>query len=207
MNGFTYENDNKTTPLETYEWDNVWIQRTDDGKSPRVLYIGDSISCALRVFGNGVTKEEILIDSFGTSKAIDNPYYWDALRLFGLQERHRDAVLFNNGLHGWHLDDENDYPAYYEQMLCKILDEFKDSKVVIVLTTAVAKEERHSRVKVRNSRAKAIAEKYGLDVIDLYTVSAENMNLLGEDGVHFTADGYQKLSEYLVDETRKILNK
>ena len=205
MSDFTYENVDKATPLETYEWDNVWIQRTDDKKSPRVLYIGDSISCALRVFGNGVTKEEILIDSFGTSKAIDNPYYWDALRLFSLQEGHRDVVLFNNGLHGWHLDDENDYPAYYEQMLCNILDEFKDSKVVIVLTTAVAKEERHGRVKVRNGAVKKIAEKYSLDVIDLYTVSEENMNLLGDDGVHFNADGYTCLSEYLVKEIKRIL--
>lgn len=207
MDNFTYENNDRVTPLETYEWDNVWIQRTDDKKSPRVLYIGDSISCALRVFGNGVTKEEILIDSFGTSKAIDNAYFWDALRLFSLQEGHRDIVLFNNGLHGWHLDDEKDYPAYYERMLCKILDEFKDSKVVIVLTTAVAKEERHERVKVRNGFVKTIAGKYGLDIIDLYEISSENMDLLGDDGVHFTADGYQKISEYLVDEIRKILNK
>ncbi len=207
MDNFTYENNDRVTPLETYEWDNVWIQRTDDKKSPRVLYIGDSISCALRVFGNGVTKEEILIDSFGTSKAIDNAYFWDALCLFSLQEGHRDIVLFNNGLHGWHLDDEKDYPAYYERMLCKILDEFKDSKVVIVLTTAVAKEERHERVKVRNGFVKAIAGKYGLDIIDLYEISSENMDLLGDDGVHFTADGYQKISEYLVDEIRKILNK
>ena len=207
MDNFTYENNDRVTPLETYEWDNVWIQRTDDKKSPRVLYIGDSISCALRVFGNGVTKEEILIDSFGTSKAIDNAYFWDALRLFSLQEGHRDIVLFNNGLHGWHLDDEKDYPACYEMMLCKILDEFKDSKVVIVLTTAVAKEERHERVKVRNGFVKTIAGKYGLDIIDLYEISSENMDLLGDDGVHFTADGYQKISEYLVDEIRKILNK
>ncbi len=207
MDNFTYENNDRVTPLEMYEWDNVWIQRTDDKKSPRVLYIGDSISCALRVFGNGVTKEEILIDSFGTSKAIDNAYFWDALRLFSLQEGHRDIVLFNNGLHGWHLDDEKDYPAYYERMLCKILDEFKDSKVVIVLTTAVAKEERHERVKVRNGFVKTIAVKYGLDIIDLYEISSENMDLLGDDGVHFTADGYQKISEYLVDEIRKILNK
>ena len=30
---FTYENNDRVTPLETYEWDNVWIQRTDDKKS------------------------------------------------------------------------------------------------------------------------------------------------------------------------------
>ncbi len=207
MDNFTYQNDNRTTPLETYEWDNLWIQRTDDETSPRVLYIGDSISCALRVFGNGVTKEEILLDSFGTSKALDNAYFWDALRLFAMQEKRRDMVLFNNGLHGWHLDDENDYPVYYEKMLNNILDEFKDSKIVLALTTAVTNQERHERVKVRNEFAKKLAEKYGLDIIDLYTVSAESMELLGEDGVHFNADGYSKLSEYLVGEIKRILGK
>ena len=138
---------------------------------------------------------------------LDNPYLLESIKLFKKQSPKYDAVYVNNGLHGWHLDDENDYPAYYEQMLCNILDEFKDSKVVIVLTTAVAKEERHGRVKVRNGAVKKLAEKYNLDVIDLYTVSEENMNLLGDDGVHFTHDGYTVLSEYLVGEIKKILDK
>lgn len=46
---------------------------------------------------------EILFDGFGTSKALDNPYFQQSLHLFAAQEGYRDLVLFNNGLHGWHL--------------------------------------------------------------------------------------------------------
>lgn len=198
MSDFTYENVDKIIPLETYEWDNVWIQRTDDKKSPRVLYIGDSISCALRVFGNGVTKEEILIDSFGTSKAIDNPYYWDALRLFSLQEGHRDVVLFNNGLHGWHLDDETEYAEAYESFVRFLLDEFKGTPVILLLTTHVASPERDRRVVARNDAVVRIAEKYGLPTVDLYSVTnAEGM--VGADGVHLTPEGYKLLAKAVVD--------
>lgn len=205
MNNFTYEKGAISTPLETYEWDNVWIQRTDDVTSPRVLYIGDSISCALRMFANDVTKEKILFDSFGTSKALDNPFFYDALHIFASQEKHRDVVLFNNGLHGWHLDDLNEYPEYYEKMLNRFLDEFTDTKVVLVLTTSVADEEREARVKVRNECVMKLSEKYNLDVIDLYAPSVQNANLRGGDGVHFSAEGYRALSEYLVEQVKQIL--
>ena len=121
---FTYETENRTHKYETYEWDNTWIDHPyDDTK--RVLYIGDSISCGTRPFATELADGKMVFDLFGSSKAVDNPYFKDALTVFANQEEHRDAVIFNNGLHGWHLEDETEYSHYYEEMIKFFIEEFQ----------------------------------------------------------------------------------
>ena len=43
MSDFTYESNNTTIELETYEWDNVWWEQAPKQDATRDLYIGDSI--------------------------------------------------------------------------------------------------------------------------------------------------------------------
>jgi len=203
MSQYTYEFENKKTKLETYEWDNVWWEQTNNQNAPRVLYIGDSISCNARTIATTVSKDRIMFDGFGTSKALDNPFFFDSIRIFARQQQKRDAVIFNNGLHGWHLDDEEQYPYYYEKAVKFLLDEFKDTPIAIVLTTSVWNEEREQRVKRRNEVAKKIAEKYGLPIIDLYSTSVE-ITELHTDGVHFTDDGYKKLAERILSDLKAL---
>lgn len=203
MSQYTYEFENKKTKLEMYEWDNVWWEQTNNQNAPRVLYIGDSISCNTRTIATAVSKDRIMFDGFGTSKALDNPFLFDSIRIFAKQQQKRDAVIFNNGLHGWHLDDEEQYPYYYEKAVKFLLDEFKDTPIAIVLTTSVWNEEREQRVKRRNEVAKKIAEKYGLPIIDLYSTSVE-ITELHTDGVHFTDDGYKKLAEQIICDLKTI---
>ena len=203
MSNFTYENENRTNRLETYEWDNNWIEHADK-QVRRVLYIGDSISCNLRRIVTAKAEGELYVDGFGTSKAVDNPYFKESVRLFGLQQGEREAVLFNNGLHGWHLEDETEYARLYEEMVCFLMKEYEGAPLYLVLTTFVSNEERCRRVLVRNRIAGAIADKYGLSVIDLYTPSAEIPHLL-RDGVHFQPEGNDILAKALLDEINKKL--
>lgn len=205
MSDFTYEKDDRKKALEKYEWDNVWIDNADDLSFKRVLYIGDSISCGTRRKATLSVNEEILFDGFGTSKAVDNPYFKDSLKLFGAQEGRRDAVIFNNGLHGFHLKDSTEYKECYEKMVKFLLEEFKGTPLFIVLTTHVADENRNERVILRNKAAMEIAEKYGLKTIDLYSVSLEHENLLQNDGVHFTDEGYEKLAAELVKSVKDVI--
>jgi hypothetical protein len=205
MSLYTYESRNPGNALETYEWDNVWWEQTNRNDQSRVLYIGDSISCGMRRIATSSSKETMLFDGFGTSKAIDNPFFFDSIRIFARQQGYRDAVLFNNGLHGWHLDDGVEYGKYYEQMVKSLLEEFRDTPLVIVLTTSVANPEREQRVKRRNEAAVKIAEKYGLPVIDLYSVSVKFSELRSDDGVHFSVSGYEKLAEQIVLDLKSIL--
>ncbi len=201
MDKFTFEEYDRKEKLETWEWDRVMINHTEDEKGKRLLYIGDSISCGVR----GVVNEKygIYFDGFGTSKALDNPYFRPALSLFARQQGRRDVVLFNNGLHGWHLDDKTEYKEYFEDFVKYLLDEFKGTPLYIVLTTFYSNEKRVHRVVARNEVALEIAKKYDLPVIDLYTVSINNKDLLSEDGVHFVDAGYEKLTEEIIDKISK----
>jgi len=207
MSQYTYEVENKSTKLETYEWDNVWWEQANKNNISRVLYIGDSISCATRKIATSCSGDKILFDGFGTSKALDNPFLFDSIRIFAQQQRYRDADLFNNGLHGWHLDDDKQYAYYYEKTVKFLLDEFKDTPIVIVLTTSVSNAEREQRVKRRNEVAAKIAEKYRLSIIDLYSISAKFSEFRIPDGVHFNADGYQKFAEQIICDLKTILTK
>ena len=198
MSEFTYEQGTTAYKLETYEWDNTWIEQANDANAARVLYVGDSISCGVRRIATERSGHRIMFDGFGTSKALDNPYFLDTLRMFAAQQMKRDAVIFNNGLHGWHLDDEKEYGALYEEAVRFMLKEYEGTPIFLVLTTAVADEERLLRVQKRNQAALALAEKYGLFVIDLYKVSQENTDLRSTDGVHFFTAGYEKFADFII---------
>lgn len=203
MSFFTYENEENKAKLETYEWDNTWIEQTNRSESKRVLYIGDSISCGVRKLATEQSHEEYLFDGFGSSKALDNPYLFDSIRLFAAQEPRQDAILFNNGLHGWHLNDEEEYKYHYERAIQFLMQEFKDIPVFLVLTTSVQNETRENRVKIRNSVLKELAKKYGLPVIDLYTISVEYAELRSPDGVHYLREGYIKFAEQILNDITK----
>lgn len=199
MGNFTFETENRTAQYETYEWDNTWINHPNDLSSKRVLYIGDSISCGTRDFATELSGQKVFFDGFGGSKAVDNPFFKKSIRLFADQQGKRDAVIFNNGLHGFHLDDETEYKLYYEEMIKFLISEFKETPIYIVLTTHVALEKDEKHVIKRNKAAEEIAAKYKLPVIDLYTPSKEIAHLLKEDGVHFTIEGYKILAKKIVE--------
>jgi lysophospholipase L1-like esterase len=204
MSDFTYEKDSQISELETYEWDNVWWEQAPKQDATRVLYIGDSISCALRRKATAISNDELLFDGFGTSKAVDNPYFLPSVKSFATQQRERRVVIFNNGLHGWHLTEEA-YGEHYKKLVTALKDEFSDSVIALVLTTAITDVERNERVKVRNEKVKAIAKELSLPIIDLNEVSAKNISLISGDGVHFTDKGYDVMATFLVDKVRKLI--
>ena len=199
MSQFTYEFSEQKTPLETYEWDNVWIEQTGNSKAHRVLYIGDSISCGTRQIATRVSENTYLFDGFGTSKALDNPYLFDSIHLFATQLTKVETVIFNNGLHGWHLDDETEYSEYYEKAIQFLIEEFKDKKIFLVLTTSVADAEREKRVNLRNKVVLSLAKKYNLPIIDLYSTAVEYNALRCDDGVHYSGVGYNKFASKILD--------
>ena len=94
MSDFTYEAKDRKEVLETYEWDNVWIEQANNKTADRVLYIGDSISCGTRRVATEMSGETVLFDGFGTSKAVDNPYLCEAIALFIRQLPKLQVILF-----------------------------------------------------------------------------------------------------------------
>ena len=205
MNDFTYEYRDKEKKdmykgiYEMYMWDSTWIERLNNLESKRVFYIGDSISGHARRPATALTGEKILFDGFSTSKSLDNPHFKKALIVFDEQLVRTDAILFNNGLHGWHLSDDVEYGFYYEEMVKFLLEYYKGLPLFIVLTTCVTDKEREKRIIERNKSAIKVAEKYGLPVIDLFTVSKEYFHLISQDGVHFTPEGDEVIAKSIVE--------
>lgn len=186
-----------TPRLETFEWDEVWWEHTENRTSKRILYVGDSISCGVRRLITRLSNETVLCDGFGTSKAVDNPFLIPSIRLCIQQQGKCDGILFNNGLHGGHLSPE-EYEKHLEKLLLFLL-ETKKPVYVLLSTTDIANPARSARIPVRNAIAEKLAKKHGLPVLDLYTVALENENLHSPDGVHFTAEGYERMAAYILE--------
>lgn len=191
--------------LENYEWDNTWIEKTEQITEKRVLYIGDSISCGTRTQANTIADGEILFDGFGTSKSLDNPYYVESLLSFTKQGPDRKVIIFNNGLHGWHIPEDR-YEELYVNFVNELVVNFPDTVLVLVLTTFVTNEKFHNdRVIERNEIAMKIAKRFNLPIIDLYTVSEENKEFISDDGVHFLEKGYQILANEVLSVVKEYL--
>lgn len=197
LNGFTYQPEPAENKLETFEWDNFWIEQAPDTKTDRIFYIGDSISCGIRRFATECSNGRLFFDNFGTSKALDNPYFKPSVELYSRETGSARAVLFNNGLHGWHLNDA-EYSASYREMLDFLLKQFPQRPVYPVLTTAVEDKAQCGRVIARNKEVMSIAAEYGLPVIDLFEPSVRFQNLLMSDGVHFSDEGCRILADVIV---------
>jgi hypothetical protein len=197
MGEFTYEAENASRKLETYEWDNVWWEQTNNLTAKRVLYIGDSISCGTRRFITSLSDSKFMCDGFGTSKAIDNPCFKPSVDLFIAQQSSCDVILFNNGLHGWHLSEE-EYEKHYDDMLQFLVKKEKPT-YVLLSTDVIGNQSRNETVVKRNEVAKKLAQKYQLPVIDLHTVAINNPERHIPDGVHFDEAGYTLLAKCILE--------
>ena len=201
----TYEVENRNEHLERFEWDEVWWELANRPGMSRVLYIGDSISVGTRRRATAAAENSLLFDGVATSKAVDNPYFPETIRLFARQQSERCAVLFNNGLHGAHLEDQTSYKQAYESLLNFILKEFENTPVFLVLSTGVSNEDRNNRVIARNKAVLELAAKYQLPVIDLYSVVDAHRELISPDGVHLVPEGYELLAKEIVTQVKKVL--
>ncbi len=206
---FTYEFGDRDAKLETFEWERIWWEHIDDPEKPRALIIGDSVSCGYRDILNKLLQGEVYLDGLGTSKAVDNPLFPKLIDYMHSQYQEYDAILFNNGLHGWHLSDD-DFEKYYRELLCYVKNCFPDKRLVVMLSTPVRKgkdiavfDARNDRVIERNRRAILVAKELDAEVLDLYSVLVEHPKLYREDGVHLLEDGYEVLAKHCLEIFKK----
>lgn len=209
----TYETKNAENALETYEWDDVWFDHAEDSSLPRALILGDSISRGCRHVLVKKTIDFLHADNYASSKALDNAAFKPMLETVFSQEKNLKVVSFNNGLHGWHLQDAA-YKAEYEKMVCLLekLCAKSGAKLVITLTTPLRNSEnlsefdaRNERVIARNEIAKEICKKHGLVLNDFYTPMLDKEELYMPDGVHFKEQGYDILSSQMKNVIQSLL--
>ena len=197
---FTYQPKN-TNQLERYEWDNLWFDNAPDMTTDRVVVIGDSISCGYRNKINEIANGRYFVDGIGTSKGVDNPSFPALIDYFMAQTKNVKVISINNGLHGWHLN-EDEYEVHFTKLVDYISNKFEGVKLIMVTTTPTFHYEyaedypdNLDRITERNKRALKIAEKYNMTVCDLFAVVIDKPEAYLPGGVHFTPDGYKILAE------------
>ncbi len=193
-----------STPLETFEWDRMWLEHTEDLETPRVLYVGDSISCGVLGTANKRAAGRLRFDGFHTSKGLDNPHFRTTLLAIAAQQPRRDLIILNNGLHGWHLDDAGEYIPWLRDTLCFLQEQFPKTPVAFVQTTHVTHERWQVRARQRALLAATLIEELQIPMIDLYAPSLAHADLI-KDGVHFTEEGYALLADALIARVTEIL--
>lgn len=153
--------------------------------SKRIAYIGDSICECTHQFCNLMPDRKFVFNNIASSKAVDHRNYYSSIAMFLSENEKLDGILINNGLHGWHLSEEK-YAKWYHDAVRKIRQQYPDTPMWIVLTTALSPEnECCSRVPVRNEKALEIAKQEGIGIIDLYDASLRITHLQKPDGVHY----------------------
>lgn len=207
---FTYEREKTNQKLETYEWDNIWLERAPINTLPRVMIIGDSISCGYRRIVTEVAGGAIYADGIGTSKALDNPWYSQLINYVFSQEPDSPVMIqFNNGLHGWHLTLA-EYKRHYIEMAEILLQ--KEKPLILALTTPLRSTEdlsrfdpRNEEVLVRNQAVCEMAAEKNLIVNNLYALTVDKPELWSADGVHFTEAGYRVIASQTVELMKQLL--
>ena len=183
----------KTTVKEYIEWTNMRWDNAPDTEKPRILMIGDSI-----VAGHGdlvfdLVKDKLCLDYLATAKCVSDKDFMRELD-YMLSLNSYAAIIFNNGLHGWDIDE-----AVYAENLREALTYLKTKTKLLVWRNSTPirtvgdlnsfEAARNPRVIKRNADASVIVGGLGLPVIDLYTPMAENPDLFCEDAIHYTLEG------------------
>ena len=177
----------------------------------QVILIGDSIRMGYQDAVRQELADEATVwgpeQNGGNSRnVLDNLDEW-------VLSRKPDLVHLNCGLHDLRREFDGTGPpiplAEYEANVREILQQCKRGTegVVVWATTTPVNEEWHHRnkgfdrfeadVDAYNQAALAVARECGVTVSDLYeaVMRSGRDELLGEDGVHFTAEGYSVLGK------------
>jgi Lysophospholipase L1 and related esterases len=185
--------------LERYEWCDFWWEEAENDLKPRVLLIGDSITRGYRQYVNRLLKEIALVDMLATSRAVDNPALKQEIDyILGQNPVGYQVVHFNNGLHGFHVDND-DYKIYLEDILLHIKNRLGHNRIILATSTPVLKQgslneldsHLNSKVLGRNTIVQDLANKHQFEVNDLYASMYEKSEYRLNDGFHFNNDGQQ----------------
>ena len=190
--------------LEEIEWTQYWVEDTRRDKK-RVLLIGDSISVGYRSEVHKRLGGEAYVTAISTSKALDNPVLIREIDFYARAEDFEyEAIQFNNGLHGDHLDDVG-YREGYEKVILYFQENYPSIPLILALSTPVTVNgdpatlaPLNDVVLRRNQIVRELAEKYGLLVNDLYECVIGQTELFAGDGYHYKKPGYEKMSEQIV---------
>ena len=192
---------NASVPLETYEWDDIWFDHATDKTQKRVIVFGDSISVNYRFALIEALRGEYCVDNYGTSKAADNPFLKENMRLIMAQQEH-DIIYFCSG-HGTHQTPQQ-YEQNTEKLVQWLLTEYPQKKLIIAGRIYSSYPPKEETCLQRNESLSRIAGKYALPFDDLHALTFGRSELLKEDKVHLNEEGQKVLAEHIAALIRTI---
>jgi hypothetical protein len=199
---------------EDIEWSDFWWAHESDVTKPRVLFIGNSISRGYYSAVSSRLEGIVNCDRYATSRSVEDPAFFRETSM-AMDNYNHKVIHFNNGLHGWHLTNEQ-YKAGLEKYV-KFLKskKAKDCRLIYSLTTPYPSKEpgekldpvRNQVVLDRNRIAREIMDRNGIPVIDLYGLMEPELEKYSSSkgNVHYNSEGYAIMAEKISNEILSLL--
>ena len=179
-------------PRERAEWCQIWWEKANDAKLPRVLLVGDSICNGY----HGVVKTQLApfanVDKLASSKNISDPALLKEMG-YMLGEYKYAVIHFNHGLHGFGIP-QKDYEDYLRAYVAKVKAMAGDAKLVWGSITPLRGDHPNNKVvQARNEIAVKVMKENGIAIDDLYPLVEGNDDLRSDnkgDAYHYNGTGY-----------------
>jgi lysophospholipase L1-like esterase len=191
---------------------------------PKVLIIGDSISIGYTPYVTKMLQGKVIIkhnkgNAQYTGTGLQKLDEW-------VGDTKWDVIHFNWGLwdiYGWRYAKEDRSVSAYEQRLDSLARRLKKTgaKLIWCTTTPVCPEAEKTMLKRFASEVRItpvterqyldaalrVMKKYQIEVNDLHTLMDPKraQYALGDNDVHYTADGYKMLAKQVADTIQSIL--
>lgn len=204
----------KKITRETIEWSKFRWEEESARYKPRVLFIGNSISVGYFPFVSDMLNGQAYCDHYATSRSVEDPTLYKEIEMAMGNYNHK-VIHFNNGLHGWHLNN-----TQYEEGLRKCVrflmkHKTKNCRLIYSLTTPYPSKEpgikldekMNTVVLERNKIARRIMAEYDIPVIDLYNEVEPELETLSiqKGNVHYKQEGYEMMAKKIGSKIREML--
>lgn len=194
--------------LEKYEWTDMWWDEPEK-RGRRVLLVGDSITRGYYAALKRRMPENIYIDRYVTSRALDNPSFIKELS-YMLTQGEYEVIHFNNGLHG--SLNINLFKECYDEVVQMLMKIENKPQIIIAGTTPVVVVNRPTEYiefnndsVERDKVASEIASKYCLVYENLYSIVDGLEGIREEDPYHYNEKGCELLAGKVYENLRKVL--
>jgi hypothetical protein len=187
---------------ESVEWMEVRTFGADDNTRPRVLLVGDSVSCGYFPDVASELNGRANVARFATSRGLGDPELFKQLALI-LDEYNFAVIHFNNGLHGWDYT-EGDYRTAFPKLLQLLRQHAPGAKLIWATSTPVRLgapdfkkfDPKNEHVQARNRIAAEFVGEAGIPTDDLYSLVVNHPE--------YTVDGWHYKPEAAVWQAKQV---
>lgn len=192
------------------------IKRREDLKAEasgekHVLLLGDSLR-----MGYEPVVRKLLKGKADVSGPAENGrwagYTLNSLRFWKNSFPTPDVIHWNNGL--WDLGDDyqigrpfslpEEYESALERMVIVLNKLFPNAKIIMA-TTLPTDNPDTSGIEEYNDILKRVAAKHNIPVNDMFPIIKNNIDLIGQDHIHLTKEGFEKIGGIVAGEIEKYL--